>query len=341
MTGSSRITTHTVLSSGLHDADIRPPHLLNEFRALSIRDAAAYFPGDSLAPVPCPACGHDEPRPAFTKEGFTYRCCGQCRSLYVSPRPSEAALHRYFAESEASQFRVAQLSEKTATQRRHHQLRSNALWMGQVAEAQGLPPHPNYADFRTYAPALFEEVAALRYFGDRYTIEPQYAPGDSGATAVTLESVPPLDTASAFEKLEHQFSPLDFLQSTGARLKPGGLLFLTTRTSSGFDLQILGGKAPYVFVPEHLNLLSTIEGIELLLQRSGFELIELSTPGQLDVELVLQACADDPSIVLPPFFSELLARRDRLAHGDFQAFLQKHRLSSHVRVAARKTVSSR
>ena len=339
MTGSSRITTHTVLSSGLRDADIRPPDLLNEFRRLSVRDAAVLFPGDSLAPAPCPACGKDDPRPAFTREGFTYQSCGQCRSVYVSPRPTEAALRLYFAESEASRFRVAQLSEKTAAQRRRHQLRTNALWMGQVAEAQGLPPGPNYADFRTHAPALFDEVAALNHFGSLYAIEPLYALGHSCAVPVTLESVPPLDTASAFEKLEHQFSPLHFLESIGARMKPGGLLFLTTRTSSGFDLQLLGGRAPYIFVPEHLNLLST-QGIERLLQRSAFELVELSTPGQLDVELVLQACADDPSIVLPPFFSELLARRDRLAHGDFQAFLQKHRLSSHVRVAARKVVSN-
>lgn len=335
MTGTSRITTHTVLSSGLHDADIRPPALLNEFRALSIRDAAAFFPINTLADVPCPACGQDEPQTTFSREGFTYQCCGHCHSLYVSPRPTKAALDRYYDESEASRFRVAQLSEKTAAQRRHHQHRSNALWMGQVAEAQGLPPKPEYADFRTFAPALLDEVSALNYFGARYTIEPQYAQECASAIALTLDSVPPLDAASAFEKLEHQFSPGSFLERIGSCMKPGGLLFLTTRTSSGLDLQLLGGKAPYIFVPEHLNLLS-IEGIEHLLQRRGFELVELSTPGQLDVELVMRACADDPSIVLPPFFNELLARRDRFAHADFQAFLQKHRLSSHVRVAARK-----
>ena len=140
---------------------------------------------------------------------------------------------------------------------------------------------------------------------------------------------------SAFEKLEHQHAPLDFLVGLRDRLNPGGFLFLTTRTCSGFDLQMLWDKAPYIFVPEHLNLLS-IAGLERLVQTSEFELVELSTPGQLDVELVLQACAADPSIALPRFIQTLLADRGPLAHQDFQAYLQKHRLSSHVRIALRK-----
>ena len=118
-------------------------------------------------------------------------------------------------------------------------------------------------------------------------------------------------------------------------LAPGGLLFLTTRTCSGFDLQVLGEHAAYIFVPEHLNLLS-VEGLETLTRRAGLELIELSTPGQLDLQLVQAARAADPALPLPPFIDYLLNQRDALAHEDFQAFLQKHRLSSHVRLAARK-----
>lgn len=336
MLDSSRISKHTVLSSGLHDADIRPPELLNEFRRLSSRDATAFFPTtNAREEITCPACGEEARRAAFTKETFSYVQCTACNSLYVSPRPSEAALQRYFAESEASQFRVAQLSEKTSAQRRHHQLRNNATWIGQVTESHMLSPRPAYGDIRTFAPALFEEVTALNCFEHLYAIDPVIAVDDSGVMITNLENTPALDAISAFEKVEHEYSPMAFLERLHALLKPAGLLFLTTRTSSGFDLQILGEKATYIFVPEHLNLLS-IRGIEVLLQRCGFELVELSTPGQLDVELVLQACTADPSIALPPFIDELLTRRDRFAHADFQAFLQKHRLSSHVRIAARK-----
>ena len=145
----------------------------------------------------------------------------------------------------------------------------------------------------------------------------------------------PLGAVSAFEKIEHQHEPLALAGELAGLLAPGGLLFLTLRTRSGFDVQVLWDKAPYIFIPEHLNLLS-IAGIRALLDRAGFDVVELSTPGQLDIELVRHARDADDSIELPRFLNELLDQRDALAHDDFQSFLQKHRLSSHVRVAAMK-----
>jgi len=339
MSGSNRIMKHTVLSSGLHAADISPPALMSELMRLSLRDAAQFFGApDALEAVACPACGQEDSRPAFEKGGFTFAQCGACQSLYVNPRPNGLLLDRYYAESEASRFRAAQFAEGTASQRRYHQLRSNASWMGQVAGEMDFATPPSYADVQTYSPAIFDEVAELGLFGGLYTINPQIPMVDSGKAMVTstrLDESPSLDVVSAFEKLEHQHSPQGFLEQLHQRMAPGGLLFLTTRTCSGFDLQVLREKAPYIYVPEHLNLMS-IGGLEQLVQRSGFELVELSTPGQLDVELVLQACAADPSLVVPPFLHTLLAERDPLAHRDFQDFLQKHRLSSHVRIAIRK-----
>jgi hypothetical protein len=95
----------------------------------------------------------------------------------------------------------------------------------------------------------------------------------------------------------------------------------------------LWDKTPYIFVPEHLNLLS-IRGLELLIDRVGMEVVELSTPGQLDIELVEQASKHDPTLILPRFIDYLIKERGDRAHQEFQAFLQKHRLSSHVRVAS-------
>jgi len=324
-----------VVSTGLVAAEIRPPALMTEFKRLSIADAAEYF-GDpeKLVDVVCPACDASGRDAVFRKQEFLYNQCHQCGSLYVSPRPAADALGRYYRESRASRFRVEHFSRDTAKARRYHLLSSHASWMGQLFDEAGNPEAKAYGDYETHSPEIFDEIRAQGLFSPLHAIEPLLAP--EGDTPVAVGPVSGLGALSAFEKLEHQFSPYAFVQTLRESIAPGGLLFLTTRTISGFDLQVLWDKTPYIFVPEHLNLLS-IEGLSTLLSRSGLEVVEMSTPGQLDVQFVLHALEQDPSIKAPAFIDYLLRKRDRLAHEDFQEYLQKHRLSSHVRVAAKRT----
>lgn len=327
-----------VVTTGLREADIRPPALMSEFKRLSIQDALDFFADpECRVEIACPACGGGNARAVFNKQDFVYRECAECRSVYVSPRPNAETLARYYANSRASRFRVEHFSRDTAKARRYHLLRSHAEWMSQIADELDLPTPRSYADVETHSPEIFEEVAALSTFTVFFSVNPLLpVPHKEGCNVQSTEWPQCRVTAiSAFEKIEHQFAPEILLKKMADALVPGGVLFFTTRTISGFDLQVLWDKTPYLFVPEHINLLS-IEGITRLLERLGLRLIELSTPGQLDVELVRHACRHDPSIQLPKFIDYLLNHRDALAHEDFQEFLQKHRLSSHVRVAARK-----
>ncbi len=329
-----------VVSSGLREADIRPPALMSEFKRLSVHDAAEYFRDPaSRVETACPACDGADRDPAFDKYGFQYNRCRACGSVFVSPRPTAEALENYYTHSNASRFRVEHFSRDTAKARRYHLLSSHASWMCQAYDEAGNREARVYADLYTHSPLIFDEVHALGVFDTLYSVDPILSPqGETQAPVrVVAESAARgLGAVSAFEKMEHQFAPAAFLRAAAAMLAPGGLFFFTTRTISGFDLQVLWDKTPYIFAPEHLNLMS-IEGLGQLVARCGMELIELSTPGQLDLQLVEHAARQDPSIELPAFVRYLIEERDALAHEDFQAFLQKHRLSSHVRVAARKT----
>ncbi len=328
---------HVVVQSDLQEADIRPPELLSRFRELSIEDSARFFAesADRVA-VACPACGIDAAETAFSRQTFDYRQCSACESLFVSPRPSPDRLADYYAGSRAVSYRAEHLMRATSEARRSL-LRANANWMGRLLDENGGSRSRAYGDIGTNFPVLFEEVAALGLFDRCFAIDPlpelAAACSAAGATVVS-QPVEPLAALTLFEQLEHQFSPLATLRAGHALLAPGGMIFITTRTIMGFDLLTLWDKTPYIFVPEHLNLLS-LAGLSLLFEAAGFEIIELSTPGQLDVELTRMAAAADPSIELPRFLAKLLARRPE-AHEEFQAFLQKHRLSSHVRIAARR-----
>jgi hypothetical protein len=327
---------HVVIQDEIRGTDIRPAKLFSRFRELAIADAERLLsdPADHVE-VNCPACDHGGRKAAFEKFGYQYVQCFQCGTVYVSPRPSRASLNRYRTEGEAIRFRAGEFAETTGNARRLHVLHSHAVWMGQLYDEMGNPEANRYADIGTNYPMVFEEVGRLGLFQSMETVKP--LPGleescrSNGAAAP--EAAPRgLGLVSAFEQLEHQFSPEALLRDAWEMLAAGGLFIFTTRTISGFDLQALWEHVPYIYVPEHLNLLS-IEGVAPLVERVGFELVELSTPGLLDVELTLGAMEQDPTIRLSRFADYLLRHRPMDTLADFQRFLQKNRLSSHLRVA--------
>jgi hypothetical protein len=112
-------------------------------------------------------------------------------------------------------------------------------------------------------------------------------------------------------------------------------MLFTTLTASGVDIQVLGEHVNAVSPPQHLNLL-TVTGMKRLVERSGLELVEISTPGVLDVDIVrttLRECGDIP---VPSFARVLAEHPDEAVRSSFQRYLQANHLSSHIRVVARK-----
>jgi hypothetical protein len=330
---------HMVVMDGLKGSDIRPPALLSKFRELSIKESSNYFGNPArLVSIPCPACDSSVYLPVFVKNGFQYNRCSECASVFVSPRPTHEALVRYYNSSKAGKFRVDYFSRKTEESRRIHVLRSRVNWLGRIVDGVNNGGTGGFGDIGTNYPVIFDEVKKLDLFDGFYSIRP--SPGMEGyivnkKARVSQDNPTGLGALTAFEQLEHEYSPYDYIKDAYDMLSDNGVFFLTTRTISGFDLQVLWEKASYIFVPEHLNLLS-IKGITKLFTRCGLDLMEISTPGQLDVELVLHAIKEDSSIKLPSFIDYILRSCSTETHNDLQQFLQRNRLSSHLRIAARK-----
>jgi hypothetical protein len=142
------------------------------------------------------------------------------------------------------------------------------------------------------------------------------------------------DFATAFEVLEHVFDPHTFLLACRRILHPGGVLLLTTLSITGFDLQVLWEHSRSISPPQHLNFPS-VPGMTMLIERSGLEVIEISTPGQLDVDIVRNMLTAHPELAAPRF-ARTIALADNETRRDFQAFLHVHQLSSHLRCTIRK-----
>jgi SAM-dependent methyltransferase len=327
----------------MKESEIRPQELFDRYLALARRDVEVMLARrDGFAPVPCPACGLDVPAPAFVKEGFTYVLCRECGSLYASPRPTPEMLGSFYRDGESVKFWSTDFFKKTAEARREKMFRPRARLVAELLDRNPARDGLVFADIGSGYGIFLEEVRALGRFTSVLGIEP----GPDLATVCRglgftviqkpVEDVSPAeclaDVATAFEVLEHVHDPLPFLIACRRLLRSDGTLLFTTLTVSGFDIQTLWERSNAVHPPHHLNLLS-VEGLERLVARAGLRLLELSTPGQLDVDIVANALKADPALALPRFVRTLLAR-DEATRREFQELLARRRMSSHVRVVA-------
>ena len=330
----------------MKEADIRPAELFDRYLAIVRQDIERFFSDASgFTSVQCPACGDSSSSAAFVKLGFPYRTCEECGTLYQSPRPSAAAIDDYYRRGEAVAFWSSNFYRETAEARRQRIYRPRAERLAQLASEGILKNCGVFADIGAGYGLFLEEVRRTNVFGAVTGVEPapnmveEYRRKGFEVLPTFIEDVPRgalhTDCATSFEVIEHVHSPERFLGAIERVLEPGGVLLFTTLTISGFDLLVLWERSKSIYPPHHLNFMS-VEGVERLLVRTGYDVIDISTPGQLDVDIVANAAAEDPTIQLPRFVDNLLHSRNGNARAEFQQFLQRNRLSSHLHCLARK-----
>lgn len=306
-----------VIFDDYHVRDLKPPELVKRYVELTERDVREMLVPTATVQVPCPGCGSADVATSFEKFGMAYRECGSCRSLYVSPRPDDAALVRYDKDSEARRYWRETLAPGSGAVRREKMIKPRSQWVVDSAR-EHLPRASVYADIGTEQEGYVAEIEAE----DQFT------------TVVRDAGDGPADVVSLFEVADRT-SDVDALFARVRGMLPEcGLVFVTAVLVSGFDLQVLWDRADNVFPPDRLNVFS-VEGLEALFARHGFEALELSTPGILDVEIVAATLERDPDAPVPRWARYLLGR-DEHTRRAFQQFLQSELLSSYGRAVLRK-----
>jgi 2-polyprenyl-3-methyl-5-hydroxy-6-metoxy-1,4-benzoquinol methylase len=233
---------------------------------------------------------------------------------------------------------------QTASARREKIFRPRAEHIARILAERGGTPRPVCVDVGAGYALFLEELAALGPCSTLIAIEP-----DARLAAVCRAQGFPVvekwvedvedgevqaDIATAFEVLEHVFDPVAFLASCGRLLKPGGFLFFSTLTITGFDLQVLWERSRSITPPQHLNF-PAAAFVAQLVERAGLRLVWLTTPGELDVDIVRNAVAASPETPVPRFVRALVEADDQTRQA-FQRFLQAHRLSSHLQCLAQR-----
>jgi hypothetical protein len=138
-----------------------------------------------------------------------------------------------------------------------------------------------------------------------------------------------------FDRMDRVENPQKKLKLLMGGLGAGGKIFATTWLCSGFDVSLLGSDHPAVNPLERLNLY-TPAGLRRLAQGAGTDLVEFSTPGGLDLEVVKKVYAKKKNQT-PPFLDSMLENKDPNMNHEFMNFLQSNRLSSFGRIVLRKT----
>jgi 2-polyprenyl-3-methyl-5-hydroxy-6-metoxy-1,4-benzoquinol methylase len=331
-----------MIEPGLREAEIRPDDLMVEQAAAYERDVKRLLASKrSFVPVSCPACASSAAARIMDKFELHYLQCLDCRMVYLSPRPGPALLSDYYNNSENYEYWNKHIFPASEDARREKIFRPRAERVVDFCSRFDVPLGTLIdvgAGFGTFCEEIraagFERVIAIEPTPDL-----AQTCRDKGLEVIEqpveeIRSGLAAEVVTAFEVIEHLFDPGAFVQACRRFLAPGGLLVLTCPNFEGFDIQVLRELSTAVDL-EHLNYF-TPASLCHLVERFGFRLVEVSTPGKLDAELVRKAVLrGNLDLEAQPFLQTVLVDRwDELGEA-FQQFLAASKLSSHLWLVAR------
>lgn len=328
--------------------EIRPRESERIANDLRIEDIQSIFykngklDHDCFVDVTCPACGRDSNSSEFEKDGFNFNRCDFCDTLYVSPRPSENKLLEYYGHSKSIEYFTKQILENTKEIRTERifkpratsiidllaniQLKRNVLV--DVGGGNGL-----FLESFDSAGAGFEKYINVEPSNEGANLTLERGFDVFNGFIEDFNSYLKIDLITAFELIEHLFNPMTFLNKISSLMGTNGIFILTTPNIEGFDLLLLGSKSDNIAAPNHLNYFNP-QSIKILLEKCGFEIIHIETPGVLDLNIVENKI--NRGIEIEDKFISFLLRKDNQTKDNFQKFLIDNNLSSNMMVVAKK-----
>ncbi len=273
----------------------------------------------------CPACACG-PEPLGDVGGLAYGRCPSCGSVFLESTASPPEWAALLAEISRYRHSPEAFHSNIAQSRSDNVYLPKLEWIQSTLRLQGLR-RPRLMEAVTLPCEFTSLLKNSGIFADVRTVnEMELASSGQGYDLV--------EAAVLLESLDRVDDPSALLRAVAQRLASGGLVFVTALVCSGFDMTVLGLRNLYLYPPDRTNCFS-LRGLELLMSRAGFTLLEVSTPGVLDVEIVRAHLHHDLAILLSTFERQLSDADDE-TRAAFQNFLQQNRMSSFARIVGRK-----
>ncbi len=265
--------------------------------------------------------------PCGDMEGLPYGRCAQGGGLFLMSMPEPAAWARLLAEVNRLRHSSETFHANLAHSRTDHVYAPKLEWIRDTLRLQEVV-RPRLLEVATLPSDFTRLLQESHAFTDVATLEENALRGAAPSSGQRV------DAALLLESLDRSDDPTALVAGVARQLSPGGLLFVTALVASGFDMTVLGLRNLYLCPPDRTNCFS-LTGLQTLLTRGGFELLEVSTPGVLDVEIVRAHAQHDPLLALSPFERQIIGAEPE-TQAAFQSFLQQQGLSSFARIVARK-----
>lgn len=328
----------------MKEEDIRPRRVFDEYLRLAVLDANKYFSKSPRQPVVCPACGTQGVY-SFSKHGFSYEECPECQTLFVSPRPPAQDFRRYYQESESAKFFATTFYRETSVVRREKLWRPKALMIREALRKYGAHQH-SLIDVGGGYGIFSEEYERLT--GDKVTV---IEPGSEFARICQQKGLAVIEAFLenvtqgqlpagpkvfvSFELFEHLHDSELFLRHLHALMQPGDMFLFTTLSGMGVDIQVLWDASRSISL-QHLNFFNP-KSVRLLIERIGLRVLNVDTPGQLDIDIL----CNNRNQIKDRFWRNFVACASPEERQAWQDFIARHGRSSHMHVVCEYPQSDR
>ncbi len=330
----------------MKESDIRPKELIEKLEVFLQKDRKRWLAGqEHFIRVPCPACDSMETKEPVVVRGMTFETCTDCETAFHNPRPTKEQLRDYYAKAESYTFWAKHIFPKTKSARRENIFRPLAdkivtyLCQNNVETDVLMEIGAGFGIFcdEIQRKGIFKRVIAVEPTPD---LAQKCREKDLEVIEAPFEELDlpgeSINCIVSFEVIEHVFSPRDLIQKSMSYLKKNGLLVLKCPNVKGFDFMILGKQKAPNFGLEHINMFNT-QSLAILLEESGFTVLDVTTPGELDADIVRnQALEGKFDINEHPFLKLILIDEWERLGNTFQRFLADNLLSSSMLAVAQK-----
>lgn len=324
----------------MKEEEIRPQKLFDELLRLTKKDIDKYFNKSVYTNINCPAC-NTKGVFSFEKDGFNFDKCKECHTLYLSPRPDKESFNAYYTDSESTKFWATTFYKETQKNRREMlwkpkaKLINDALTRFDEEIEMIVDVGGGYGVFIEE----FLKINSLKHL----VIEPSSSLSSIcrekklNVKEKFLEDIvkSELDNSKkvyvSFELFEHLHDPRYFLETLYMLMNKGDIFIFTTLSSMGVDIQTLWEDSKAVSPPMHLNFLNP-KSVSILLNSVGFNILDVSTPGKLDINIMENSLGK----VKDRFWRNFLEYSSSNEKDKMQKYLSENGLSSHMMIVCRK-----